>query len=109
MAVIRTSTSGYMVTTERILFFTGWLNKSALTLDMDKVISVKASSSWLERLYGLYSIEIAHAGNNMMSLRNPWFAFNPYSLVGIPLSETLNDTITNHWLPRDNKRSSSSI
>lgn len=103
MALIRTVTSAYMVTTERILFFTGWLNKSALTLDLDKVISVKASSSWLDRAFKLYSIELTHAGNNMMSPRNPWLMYNPYSIVGIPLDEPLHDKISNHWLPRDNR------
>lgn len=102
VALIRTITSAYIVTTERILLFSGWLNKSALTLDLDKVISVKVSSSWLERLFRLYTIELTHAGNNMMSARNPWLVYNPYTLVGIPLDEPLHDKISNHWLPRDN-------
>jgi uncharacterized membrane protein YdbT with pleckstrin-like domain len=101
---LRCRSSWYIVTNERVCIQSGALSKNLTILDLDKIISVKDTSGWLERKLGFHSIELMHAGNSvaprvgLMALLS-----NHYTMQFVPYSEDILSKLTNEWLPRDNR------
>jgi hypothetical protein len=72
---------------------------------LDKVVSVQAVASWLQRKWGLHSIHFTQAGATVFVQNNGHpFAYNPYVVDSIPSDSDLLSRLLNEWLPRDNRR-----
>lgn len=99
---LRNRGAWYVVTTERICIQTGALQKTIVSIDLDKIISVKATQGLAQRLFSLQSIELTHAGWPGTPGKAVWF--NPYELQNLPVSDGLYGRLVNQWLPRDNRR-----
>ena len=92
----------YWVTSERVAIRGGGFSQSVLVLDLDKIIAVEASATWLERRFGLLSIELKHAGLtfNPAALR---LVRNNSVLQFLDASSPILGQLLNHWLPRDGR------
>jgi hypothetical protein len=93
----------YVVTSERICIQSGVLGRNLTILDIDKVLSVKVSASWLERRYDLLSIEFLHAGTRATT-SGRIAARGEVVMAFVPAQERLVTHAVNSWLPRDNIR-----
>ena len=98
---LRNRSAWYVVTTERICIRTGALQKTIVSIDLDKIILVKATENLAQRLLGLQSIELTHAGWPGSPGKAVWF--NPCELQNVAVSDGLYGRIVNQWLPRDNR------
>jgi hypothetical protein len=92
------------VTNERICIQSGALARCLTILDLDKVLSVRVSASWLERRCGLQSIEFLHAGNRLTT-SGRIAARDQVVMAFVPARGLLASDLVNSWLPRDNARS----
>ena len=70
-ATLANQNAWYVVTNERVCIQSGVLSRLLTILDLDKVLSVRVSASWLERRRGLQSIEFLHAGNRLTASGRP--------------------------------------
>lgn len=104
LSLVRLRSAWYVVTSERICIQTGWLHLSLVTVDLDKVVSLRASSSWLERRFQLHSIEVVHAGSRTAPGLPRALMSDAYTISHVPLSLDILGTAANAWLPRDNRR-----
>jgi membrane protein YdbS with pleckstrin-like domain len=93
----------YVVTNERICVQSGVLGRYLTILDIDKVLSVRVSASWLERRLGLQSIEFLHAGNRITT-SGRMMARDQVVMAFVPAHDRLVTDLVNSWLPRDNAR-----
>jgi len=93
----------YVVTSERICVQSGVLGRQLAILDLDKVLSVRVSASWLERRRGLLSIEFLHAGRRPLT-SGRIVARDEVVMAFVPAHERLVTDVVNAWLPRDNTR-----
>jgi hypothetical protein len=91
----------YVVTSERVCIQNGLFERKIVTIDLDKVISIKTSQSIFERLFKVNSVELVHGGVTM--LRN-YFSFinNPNTMKYLDIKENIAGMLINEWLPRDN-------
>ena len=91
----------YVITTERVCVQSGALARSLTLLDLDKLLLVQVTDSWLERRLGLQSIEFLHAAvrasANGRGLSRERVAIECVSSAGEVVSNLVNS-----WLPRDN-------
>jgi len=94
----------YVITTERICLQSGILSKRLVSIDLDKVISVKSMHSIPERLLKLQSIEIIHPGISSFPGTNNTAFINPYVIHYVPVGSNLLSNLMNVWLPRDNNK-----
>lgn len=80
-----------------------WLLATLLVVDLDKILSVQASSGWLDRRFGIHHVEIVVGG--ILPQKVPTWAKSEHNtLAYVPASENLLSKLTNDWLPRDNRR-----
>lgn len=105
--IFRARSADYLITTERICIQTGLINKQLVIIDFDKVISFQATASWMERLFGLHSIGIIHAGSG--GIQRPtafWMTLgiSPNVMTGLPVEAGVFSKMNNEWLPRDNRK-----
>jgi membrane protein YdbS with pleckstrin-like domain len=98
---MRFLTCWYVITSERICIQSGVFARTIVTLDLDKILSLKATSGWLERRLGLQNIEFVHGGASELRSRSPWN--NPYVMCCLDESEGVLSRLSNEWLPRDNR------
>jgi hypothetical protein len=92
----------YVVTTERVCIQSGGGQRVLLVVDLDKILSVQATSFWLDRRCGLHHVELAIGG--MPPQKVPaWAKTELNALAYVPVSENLLSKLTNDWLPRDNR------
>jgi|GEM_PF-3665640 len=101
-AYLQTRNGWYVVTNERICIQSGGFTRGVLVIDLDKVISVQASSTWLERRYAIQSVEVSHAGVQVQA--NPWRRREPNVISFVPVGDDLVSNLLNQWLPRDNAK-----
>lgn len=100
---LKTRNAWYVVTTERVCIQSGGGQRLLLVVDLDKILSVQASSFWLDRRFGLHHVELAIGG--MPPQKVPaWAKTEHNALAYVPVSENLLSKLTNDWLPRDNRR-----
>jgi hypothetical protein len=92
----------YVVTNERICIQTGALSRCLTVIDLDKVLSVQVSSSWLERMCGLQSIELVHGGMKLFA-QYRWLVQDPFVMALVPTAGSLASDLVNSWLPRDDR------
>lgn len=92
----------YVVTSERVCIQTGAFTRVLSVIDLDKVVSVRVSCSWLERRLGLQTIDLHYAGQ----IQRPPYQADPHTLAFIGQELPLVSALVNRWLPRDNKRAS---
>lgn len=98
---LRESRDAYnVVTNERICIQSGGLTRGIAIIDLDKVLSIEASSSVLERRLGLQTIRIIHAGTP--SAPTPFLLTAPNVMAFVPADDHLLSDVVNAWLPRDN-------
>ena len=74
-----------------------------VAIDIDKVVSVIAAHSMLDRIFKLHSIELIHAGVNFPIPNTNLVLFNPYIMVYVPVRTNLVSKLLTNWLPRDNR------
>ncbi len=91
------------MTSERICVQTGVLGRHLTILDLDKVLSVRVSASWLERRRGLQTIEFLHAGSRVSTSRRT-SPRDQVVMAFVPAHGRLVTDLVNSWLPRDNAR-----
>ena len=104
--IFRARCAEYLITTERICIQTGWINKQLVIIDFDKVISFQATASWMERLFGLHSIGIIHAGSGGVQRPTAFWmtlGISPNAMTGLPIEEDVFSKMNKEWLPRDNR------
>jgi len=94
--------SWYVVTNERICIQAGVLTKCLKVIDIDKILSVQVSTSWLERRAGLQSIELLHAGMRLLT-SNRTLVRDRLVMTFVPAGGSLVSDLLNSWLPRDNR------
>ncbi len=109
--LIRVPRSWYLLTTERVCIQSGWLTRSLVTVDLDKVISLRASSSWLQRRFRLHSIEVIHAGSRAAAPQAGFpasaFSSHAYTIAFVSLDSEILSVLSKAWLPRDNRTGTS--
>ena len=94
----------YVVTSERLCIQSGAVTTCLTIMDLDKVLSVQVTASWLERRWGLQSIEFLHAGARVPT--NVFQAARDRIVMAfVPSAGQLVGDLANAWLPRDNQRS----
>lgn len=104
-AWLRWRRAWYVVTTERVCIQTGGLGTTLTTVDLDRVVSVQANTSFIDKPFGLHDIELVHAGVPFVANPNGLrFLRNPYALVGLARSDALLTHLVSEWLPRDGRR-----
>jgi len=104
-SLARMRNAWYVITTERICIQGGGVGRYLAVLDLDKVVSVQAVASPLQRMWGLQSIYFSQAGATVF-VRNDsrTVSYNPYVVAFIPSDSDLLSRLLNEWLPRDNRR-----
>jgi hypothetical protein len=104
-ARLRMRNAWYVVTSERVCVQSGALTRSLCVIDLDKILSVEVSSSFLERRFGLQSIQFVHAGGKNPNPYNlQWALGDAYSMVFVRTDGNLASRLLNQWLPRDDHR-----
>jgi uncharacterized membrane protein YdbT with pleckstrin-like domain len=92
----------YVVTNERVCIQNGALTRYLTVVDLDKVLSIQISTSWLERQFGLQSIEFVHGGVRVFTSTRS-IVRDPLVMAFVPAAGTLTTDLLNSWLPRDNQ------
>jgi|GEM_PF-4690249 len=94
--------SFYLITNERIIIQRGYKSKILTAIDLDKIITVRSSQSWIQKFFKIHSIHITVAG---IELAQNGFAKGGHNMIGnIPITENITSKLLNEWLPRDNKK-----
>ena len=70
----------------------GALGRCLTIIDIDKVLSVQVSTSWLERTCGLQSIELVHGGMKLF-VQYRWLAHDPFTMALSPPRVRLRATL----------------
>jgi len=74
-----------------------------VAIDIDKVVSVIAAHSMLDRVFKLHSVELIHADVNFPIPNTNLVLFNPYIMFYVPVRTNLVSKLLTNWLPRDNR------
>jgi hypothetical protein len=93
----------FVITTERICIQSGIFKRQMVSIDIDKVVSVIATHTILDRVFKLHSIELIHAGVNFPIPNTNLVLFNPYKMFYVPVRTNLVSKLLTNWLPRDNR------
>ena len=102
---MQTRNAHYVVTSERVCVQSGAITRVLCVIDLDKILSVEITSSWLERRFGLQSLQFVHAGGKNANPYNFARLFgDPYAMTFVKTDGALASKLLNHWLPRDDRR-----
>lgn len=94
--------SFYLITTERVIIQRGYKSKVLTAIDLDKIITVRSSQSWFQKILKIHSIHITNAGIEIV--QNGFFKSGINVIGNIPISENITSKLLNEWLPRDNRK-----
>jgi hypothetical protein len=103
-AWLRWRKAWYVVTTERVCIQTGGFGTTLTTVDLDRIVSVQARASFIDKPFGLQDIELVHSGVPHVVNPSGLRMRNPYALVGIAKDDALLTHLVSEWLPRDGRR-----
>ena len=105
LAWLQARNARYLVTSERICVQTGALTQALCVIDLDKILSVQVTRSFLERRFGLQTIRFVHAGGEDATRgRLKWLYGDPYAMAYMRTDPALVSNLLNHWLPRDDRQ-----
>ena len=93
----------FVITSERICIQSGIFKRQMVAIDINKVVSVIATHTILDRVFKLHSIELIHAGVNFPIPNTNLVLFNPYKMFYVPERTNLVSKLLTNWLPRDNR------
>jgi len=94
--------SFYLITNERIIIQRGYKSKVLTAIDLDKIITIRSSQSWIQKFFKIHSINITVAGIEIV--QNGFMRSGSNVIGNIPISENITSKLLNEWLPRDNKK-----
>ncbi|WP_455200959.1 PH domain-containing protein [Kaarinaea lacus] len=104
IAWLRVKNYWFVITTERICIQSGIFRRQLVAIDIDKVVSVIATHTILDRIFKLHAIELIHAGVNFPMPNTNLLLFNPYKMFYVPVGTNLVSKLLTNWLPRDNQK-----
>ena len=103
-AWLRYRRSWYVIPSERVCIQTGSFGTTLTTIDLDKIVSVQASSGFADKPFGLQDIELVHAGASFNRPGQVRIGRNPYVIAGVAKDSDLLTHLVSEWLPRDGRR-----
>jgi hypothetical protein len=101
---LRVRNARYLITSERVAIQGGGFTRTLIVLDLDRILSVHASATWLERRFGLINIELRQAGVTVVPNGFRWVTTGGWNVLAfLDASSPVLSQLLNHWLPRDGR------